>query len=626
MPPQVQPQTDIASMVNGHVQLQPQAPQQGNFFEKLLPTIGGIAGGALGSLTDVFDGPLGTIGGSAAGGALGQKIENSLTGDKGSTLAAGAENAVGSGVGDALGGFTKLLAGKVVAPLAEKGASKLVADQAPGVTKDLAEYITKDNGITDLNKAGQFADVLTGGANGANADIDGKAILNKYVENTLQNNGPKAVQISDLGMTPLTGRNAAIGESIANDTNTLQKSITNNSLSGTPQANAIRSKITGILNGVGQNAKGEADPMGALDAQRQIAKEGSDAMSNYMEGGRKDVSLKNMAQTYNDVSNTLKSRLKLNDIPVSDDDKEALASDIEKFGGPVSKSAASNVANEIRNTDGLTLSGVRNLESNWVQVKGALQDAADQANKNFGQSAGSMAKSTLPVAGAVAGVGGPKSILGTIGGLATSSPGADRVGASALSALAKGAKGSIAQKIVPLATRAAAIGAANLPNIAGSGDATGTSAIPQNNVSSGVGANMQGTTDPLSQIYQQLLTQEQASPANFASSLGPVLAQLAPQVQKQQIASGVTGNLGTAFQGAGGAQGTGGGLLSQLSSLIPGTSANTYTRQQQAAASTLAQLLGISPQDALQLTPQLMQSPSSASIPAGNMSSILGSI
>lgn len=133
-------------------------------------------------------------------------------------------------------------------------------------------------------------------------------------------------------------------------------------------------------------------------------------------------------------------------------------------------------------------------------------------------------------------------------------------------------------------------------------------------------------TSPVEQVFQTLLAQEQASPANFASSLGPALSSLAPLVQKQQLGGQVASSLLPAYAGAGGAQGMGGGLLSQISSLIPGTAANTYGRQQSATASTLAQLLGISPQEAMMLTPQLMQNPSSAAVPAGNINSILGTI
>jgi hypothetical protein len=605
----------------------PAQPQQkGNWFERLLPTIGGIAGGALGSLTDIFDGPLGTIGGSAAGGALGQELENKLTGSKGSTAAAGVENAVGAGVGGALGKIGSLFAGKVVAPLAEKGATQLVADQAPGVTKDLAEYLVKDNGITDLGKAGNMAKVLTGGAGGANQDVEGTAILNKYVEDTLANNGPKQIAVNDLSMSPATGKGAALAESVANENNLLQQAITNNSLAGTPQANAIRSQLSGIFKGLeSDNPEGTVAPSQALDAQRQVSALSQEHYQNYLDGGRSNTTELNMAKTLGQISDTLKSRLSLDNIPVSDEDKAALVKDIAKFGGPISKDAAANVGTQIQGAK--SLSDIRNIESNWVQVSKTLQKAADMANKNFGRSATDMARSTLPVAGAISGAAGPKSILGTIGGMATSSPAADKVGANILSKVSGGARSKLIQDILPLATRAAATGAANMPNIAASGGTGGAGgALPTNAVSSGTGAGMTPTASPIDQVFQTLLAQEQAAPASFASSLGPVLGSLAPTVQKQELGGQVASSLLPAFAGAGGAQGMGGGLLSQLSGLIPGTAANTYGRQQSSTASVLAQLLGISPQEAMMLTPQLMQNSSSAAVPATNINSILGTI
>lgn len=600
---------------------QPAAPK-GNWFERLLPTIGGIGGGILGSLVAPV---AGSIGGSALGGALGQELENKLTGSKGSTMTAGIENAAGSALGGALGKVGSLFAGKVLAPMAEKGATQLVAGQAPGVTKDLAEYLVKNNGITDLGKAGGMSRVLTGAAGGANADVDGTAILNKYVENTLANNGPKLINVSDLHMTPVLGKNAALAESVAGENNLLQQALTNNSLAGTPEANAIRSRLSAIFKGItSDNPEGTVAPMDALNAQRQVSSLAQEHLQNYFDGGRANSTQLNMAKALGTISDTLKSRLQLDKIPISAEDKAALAKDILKFGGPVSKQAAQNVAQEIQGAN--SLADVRSLEGNWAQVSKVIQKAADMTNKNFGTSTGAMARQTLPVAGAITGATGPKSLLGTIGGLATSSPAADRAGANILSKVAGGSRSKFIQQILPVATRAATIGAANLPNVAGSGGAGG--ALSPNNVSSGSGVNMTPGmgTSPIEQVFQTLLAQERAAPATFASSLGPALSTLAPAVQKQELGAGVTGGLLPAYEGAGGAQGMGGGLLSRISALIPGTAANTYQRQQQAAASTLAQLLGISPQAAMQLTPQLMQNPSSAGVPVGNISSILGTI
>jgi len=129
----------------------------------------------------------------------------------------------------------------------------------------------------------------------------------------------------------------------------------------------------------------------------------------------------------------------------------------------------------------------------------------------------------------------------------------------------------------------------------------------------------------LASLLSTLTAQEQASPINFASSLGPVISALAPIVQRQNVGAGVAQNLAGAYQNAGGAQGPISGAITNLSSFIPGTPANAYQRQQQATASTLAQLLGISPQQAMQMLPQITQSAGTAAPMMNNVQGLLSS-
>jgi len=150
-----------------------------------------------------------------------------------------------------------------------------------------------------------------------------------------------------------------------------------------------------------------------------------------------------------------------------------------------------------------------------------------------------------------------------------------------------------------------------------------------------VGGNMQNQSmqqgmqnqgqNQLATLLSTLTAQEQASPINFASSLGPVISALAPLVQKQNVGAGVAQNLAGAYQNAGGPQGPISGAITNLSSFIPGTPANTYQRQQQATASTLASLLGISPQQAMQMLPQITQSAGTATPMMNNVQGLLGS-
>jgi len=92
--------------------------------------------------------------------------------------------------------------------------------------------------------------------------------------------------------------------------------------------------------------------------------------------------------------------------------------------------------------------------------------------------------------------------------------------------------------------------------------------------------------------------------ASIGSNIGSVI----PQANRQALVAPVIANNQTAFANAGGAQGTLGGGLSMLNSLIPGTAANTYQRESEAAAATIANALGIRIEEARKLVPQLMQS------------------
>jgi hypothetical protein len=186
---------------------------------------------------------------------------------------------------------------------------------------------------------------------------------------------------------------------------------------------------------------------------------------------------------------------------------------------------------------------------------------------------------------------------------------------------------AVAKKMVPLLTRGAAIGAANLPNDASSPTSMAAGALPNNNGITNPGSSyMQPTQSPLAQIYSTLLAQEQAAPTVLGPQFASSLSSLAPQLQKQeQLAPAIT-NATQGFNNAGGAQGPLGGALSKLSGLIPGSAANTYNAQQSSAAAALAQLLGISPEAAMNLLPQLTQGGQTAAPQVGGLQSIVGNL
>lgn len=132
--------------------------------------------------------------------------------------------------------------------------------------------------------------------------------------------------------------------------------------------------------------------------------------------------------------------------------------------------------------------------------------------------------------------------------------------------------------------------------------------------------------NPQNELFETLLRQAQLAPTVLGPNLAPVLAQLAPNIQKNEMAANAVAGLAPTMDNAGGPQGLGSGLLARLTAMIPGTAANTYQGQQQAAATQLAAVLGITPQAAMAMLPQLMQTPGVAAPQQAGVQSLVGSL
>ena len=622
-------------------QAQPQQPQQKqpSWWEKLLPTAGGVLGGIAGTFVSPI---FGSAAGAGIGGALGQQLENSLTGQKQSTLTSGLENAAGGLLGGVGGKVVETGLG-ALSGAAEKGASSLFAAQGPGLGKDISQLATKTLGINDLPTAAKFGEVLSGSTDPIkNPD---RGLFSKFVADQAEQNSTKhdltALQPAQIGtnQSALKSQAYAASRNIGNTDNPLitEQLISKNGLKP-GDANAIRGQIQGVL-GRPENA-GSVTHSDLLGMQKQLSGMAADASNAANRSGASIDQAK--ANVLNQLNQNLKDRLGFDNMPVDVKTAQALANDVLTNASPIHKNAAQVIAKQItdgaNSKEGLTVAQVRNMESNMVQLQQSAKNAIAANDKNFGTSTADLTKASLPLTGAVAG-GSPSGILGAIIGKATASPTADKFASQGLSSigrtLSKGTKDAqtagffkglggvnnkdagLLNKVATLGTRASALGAANLPNIAGASQPTGQ--ITQ-------GAGMQGTQgaqgaggagapgqDALSQLYNTLYQQEQLGfGGTQTGSLISALNQLAPQVNKQQIAANAIQQLMPAYQNAGGAQGLGGGLLSTLSGLIPGSAANVYGNQQQATAGALGNALGISPAQAGGLTPQLMSNQQTA--------------
>ena len=607
-------------------QAQPQQAQgqQPSWWEKLLPTAGGVLGGIAGTFVSPI---LGSAAGAGIGGALGQQLENSLTGQKQSTLTSGLENAAGGLLGGVGGKVVETGLG-ALSGAAEKGASSLFAAQGPGLGKDISQLATKTLGINDLPTAAKFGEVLSGSTDPIkNPD---RGLFSKFVADQAKQNSTKhdltALQPAQTGSSQAAQKSQAYATSrnISNTDNPLitEQLISKNGLKP-GDANAIRGQIQGVL-GRPENA-GSVTHSDLLGMQKQLSGMAADASNAANRSGASIDQAK--ANVLNQLNQNLKDRLGFDNMPVDVKTAQALANDVLTNASPIHKNAAQVIAKQItdgaNSKEGLTVAQVRNMESNMVQLQQSAKNAIAANDRNFGTSTADLTKASLPLTGAVAG-GSPSGILGAIIGKATASPTADKFASQGLSSigstLSKGTKDAqtagffkglggvnnkdagLLNKVATLGTRATALGAANLPNIAGASQPTGQ--ITQ-------GAGMQGGDNQqqgaLNQLYNQLSQQEQLGFGGLQTGdLINALNTLAPQVNKQQIAANAIQQNLAAYQNAGGAQGLLGGGLQSFTGLFPGTAANVLQRNQQATAGTLAQALGISAQQAGGSLPSIM--------------------
>ena len=335
----------------------------------------------------------------------------------------------------------------------------------------------------------------------------------------------------------------------------------------------------------------------------------------------KEAIRRTVGNLYKGVASELKDRIFApgdQDIVIPDAEKSALTDQVSQAVGAVNPKAAEAIVGKIKGAK--TYSDLSSLESDWVKVSQALQKQQDLEQKAFGTSVGEMGRQTLPVAGSLVGMGGPKSLAGAGLGLATASKGAEKTGATLLGGLSKITGSQTAKKLIPMLTTMGAVGAANLPN-----DIPAPNSANINGATPAVATQPQGATpmNPVSGELSQMTGMMGMDPYLTSALAGPV-GTLAPIAQKYNVAQNLLGSLGGAFQNAGGAQGGGQGLLTQLSGMLPFTAAHAYNQQVQAVASQLSALLGISPQAAMGLAPNFMQTPQVAEQRLSGMGGMLG--
>jgi len=613
----------------------------------LLPTIGGIGGGILGAAGGALVPGLGETGaseygggvaGASAGGALGKAIENWMTGQKNIGNGVGA-SAVENGAGQAVGGIIAKAGGAAlggIKGLLGDAAANRAATTAQAVENVPWQGIAGSAAAKNSNLEGTLSKMGEYGINthpdnlaSVTPNITGKdgAVLSDLVRGAMA----KSTNPVDIGGTVELASNIAGSPELAAEGPTVGKAFVN-----------TVNNILG-LNGAGMTTKNAAADIyqaRQLLMDKAYGKGTSDALSS----------------AYHDVASSLDNALTKSGVDSVVGDTGITPEQFQTLHA-ISPQLATEATTAAQNGVG----ALRTLQKPFVDASNLARAQAYHAG---GQLPGAVAAKTAQAAGLngsnildAAGVvgmpftggwsGAIPAIHGAVG--AAKNPG---VQDALLGALTKATGNATAQKVVPALARSGAIAAANLPNDGATPQAA-TPGVPTGAIPSNIGGTMQPQSplEQAMQIAQQNIQANQAAQAmdqtyasnaplalsgmansaasagaNATSGINNLNTSLVPLENKQALVAPVIANNQTAFANAGGAQGALGGGLSMINSLIPGTAANTYQRESEAAAATIANALGIRIEEARKLVPQLMQSQGSADVSSGGINSILGAL
>jgi len=609
----------------------PQTADSGNWFTHLLPTIGAIGAPILAGLGT---GGLGLFGGAAAsgaGGAFGQSLENILEGKNpidNNVVESGVVNAGAGLAGGLLGKIGAKFAANTAAPALENAGSSLLAGQGAGaLTKEDAAYLFK-NGITNLKQMDQIAPLITGS----------EGALNSAVENSLLNANEKglALDLSSLAKVSKNVPSAAVTDAarqagIAGDSNAI-KGVQDfvqgqlekyNPVSTIPsKGGAIAMFDNGVLN--------SQEPINALNMTRNMDKAAGDWMRS------SSPTIQAQGKALSNVSNVVKDSLygpdtAIGKIGITDQVRQQAIADLEpvKAINPTYYQAKVNEINQAS-----TLGDLRTSQAPDVRASIATTKAQKLDNVSGGTTLGSALKVGAPVVGMSVG-GVPGLAAGLVLPKALESGVANTGATALLSKLSAAAGSQTAQKVIPLLSRIAATTAANIPTMGAGAVPVTDQPITGGNMNSGVpipGMNgvtaMQpsAATTPYDQLVSAMQAQSILAPQMAGQSgAGSFLAGIAPKLQAKQTLESMLGNMQTGFANAGGAQGLG-GIGSVLAGMVPGTAQNAYQQQREAVAAQIANAMGISKEEAMNMLPQFMQDQNTASQRMQGLGGVLSSL
>lgn len=608
----------------------------GNWLTHLLPTGGALAGGAGGAAIGTMLLPgIGTVAGgilgAALGGGSGKAVENA-TEDKGLLDDTGTA-AIEGGVGQAAGGVLGKVIGKGAEVLGNRAAkvatnqnlqkeAEDLLEKHASVYGDISKKTQENLNVRDALKHVQDLGYDVGDPQNlvhvANNSTD---VINDLLNKTLAKAGPvDASDYNDIIKAALADRGGTLGsyEKVA-----LSRGRLGN-------ADTPSSKLLQQLEDLGAGvAKKDADPNEIRTLITKIGKLQANAKPARNAEGVIDPVKQDLYDVHGDVYKALKS--KLYDRPeVNDVIKGEVGNLVPDESIGITKELADHL------NDVITKAGTGNNP--------AAQDLLDELSKNIDiQKLGKEATSKGQIINSKAGKARTAEELGLGNEGLNTNPVAQVLDATAGNkslperALSAAVHVKDNPKILDTLSRIGDLGAkiappagviaATAPNMAADPVPApgGTPGMP------GVGPGMDGGTmggnmnNPVNLLpggggQSDYLNMSRilslADPIHYGG-VAPSIMALTPEIQKNQMAGAQMAGNPSLYGNAGGAQGLA-GILSQITSLIPGTAAHTYTAQQQA----LAKQLGIDPA----LLPGLMQNQNTSDISQGILGNLRGQL
>lgn len=609
------------------------APQKGNWFTHLLPTIGSIAAPVIGAALAPETGGLSLLASLAlagGGSAAGKATENAVQGDSqnaGGLLTSAAEGAggqlLGAGAGKLLGGIGGKLAGSLDNAVAGRAAqtatdtaaqaeSKAATDAATAQATEIQRladefkpHVNDKNltpniggvvgGLQDIgiekplaSDATKIGNVITG------SNENGAGILNQEKQNLLANAGG-TVHIGNLNEASTPSGNllnslkdpttmASLGDPLQSGSNTI--------------AGSILSKFNTLANGAGVAAEGSAD-IDPTKAFKLLSDVSDEARSSNLTASKLTATPADAAQAkvwnglVSDLKNSIYNRPELNDAVSNYQVTPEVSAQIDNkiaAEGVTDPTIASNLKQKLVDTlnNSQTMQDLLSEESKGVKMSQVGASATKQQGNITSAASQRLAKSNIPEVQTPDTIPVQTKSTSTIpsigGGLSSVIP-------HAIDAIKNPQNQEMINKLIQSGVSKKVASAIPVALTGASQFITHAPDSQANPVNLNLGNNTmqpQQGLDPnsLNSLLLQLGVAESANPTT-SSAGASTLGQIVPQIQNSNIAQNSLAGAENAFQQAGGGQG---GILGNIAKILGGITGNPTNQYEQQRQQLMSQL------------------------------------